>query len=85
MSLLKRLIVEVHRRSLWQLLASYIVGAWLVLQIAETLASLIGLPLWFGASVIALLAFGLVLVLTTGLVQVVIMPTLLRHTTGKLV
>ncbi|HSG81526.1 MAG TPA: hypothetical protein VLC48_04695, partial [Gemmatimonadota bacterium] len=71
MDRLKTLIAEVHRRSLWQLLASYIVGAWLVLQIAETLASLIGLPLWFGAGVIALLAFGLVLVLTTGLVQVV--------------
>jgi TolB-like protein len=71
MSGLKRLLQEVHQRSLWQLLASCIVGAWLVLQIAETLASLIGLPLWFGAGVIALLAFGLVLVLTTGLVQVV--------------
>ncbi len=68
---LKRLLKEVHKRSLWQLLASYIVGAWLVLQIAETLTSLIGLPLWFGTSVIALLAFGLVLVLTTGLVQVI--------------
>jgi len=70
MSRLRRLLKEVHQRSLWQLLASYVVGAWLVLQIAETLASLIGLPLWFGAGVIALLAFGLVLVLTTGLVQV---------------
>jgi tetratricopeptide (TPR) repeat protein len=71
MSRLKRLLVEVHRRSLWQLLGSYVVGAWLVLQLAETLASLIGLPLWFGASVIALLAFGFLLALTTGLVKVV--------------
>jgi hypothetical protein len=71
MARLKRRLQEVHQRSLWQLLASYIVGAWLVLQIAETLASLIGLPLWFGAGVIVLFAFGLVLVLATGLAQVI--------------
>lgn len=45
MSRLKRLLQEIHQRSLWQLLASYVVGAWLILQIAETLASLISLPL----------------------------------------
>lgn len=48
-------------RSGWQLLVSYIVGSWIVLQVAETLDSLIGLPLWFGPSLLTLLILGLLL------------------------
>jgi tetratricopeptide (TPR) repeat protein len=66
---LRKLLGEIHRRSVWQVLGSYAVGAWLVLQFAETLSSLIGLPLWFGPVVIVILAAGLPLVLLTSVLQ----------------
>ena len=69
MSQLRTLLTELHRRSLWQLLGSYAVGSWLVLQLAETLSSLLGLPLWFGTGVILLLAAGLPLVVLTSVLQ----------------
>lgn len=69
MSQLTKLLSELHRRSIWQILGSYAVGAWLVLQLAETLSSLLGLPLWFGPGVIGLLAAGLPLVLLTSALQ----------------
>jgi hypothetical protein len=34
---LKRLIHEIHRRSLWQVLGIYFVGAWLTFQGIEAL------------------------------------------------
>lgn len=58
-----------ERRSAWELLGGYAVAAWIVLQVADTLGSLIGLPLWFGTAVLTLLAAGLVVVLLTGLVH----------------
>lgn len=48
-------------RSGWQLLVSYGIASWIVLQVAETLGSLIGLPLWFGRSLLVLLIVGLLL------------------------
>jgi tetratricopeptide (TPR) repeat protein len=56
-------------RSGWQLLVSYIVGSWIVLQVAETLDSLIGLPLWFGPTLLGLLIAGLLLLLLSLAVQ----------------
>ncbi|NIQ57197.1 MAG: tetratricopeptide repeat protein [Gammaproteobacteria bacterium] len=50
--------------SVWGWLGGYVLAAWVVLQVTDTLASLIGLPLWFGKAVLALLAGGLVVVLT---------------------
>ena len=46
MSRLKRLIQEIHRRSLWQVLGIYLVGAWVAFQGIEALASGLGLPEW---------------------------------------
>jgi hypothetical protein len=43
MSRLKRLIVEIHRRSLWQVLGIYVVGAWIALQVADTVTAALGL------------------------------------------
>lgn len=57
------------RRSPWEFVAGYVLVAWIVLQVTETLASLIGLPFWFGAGVIVLLAAGLVVVALTALLQ----------------
>jgi tetratricopeptide (TPR) repeat protein len=65
----KGLIKEVRRHSLWQVLVSYGVGSWVVLQIAETLTSLLGLPLWFGKALIMVLAIGLPVLLLTAAAQ----------------
>jgi tetratricopeptide (TPR) repeat protein len=69
MKRLTTLLGEIHRRSVWQVLGSYGVGAWLALQLADTLSSLIGLPLWFGPAVVGLLIAGAPLLLLTGVVQ----------------
>jgi tetratricopeptide (TPR) repeat protein len=63
------LIQEVRRHSLWQVLVSYGVGSWVILQIAETLTSLLGLPLWFGKALIVVLAVGLPILLLTAAAQ----------------
>jgi hypothetical protein len=34
---MKRLIQEAHRRSLWQVLGIYLMGAWVVLQVIDQL------------------------------------------------
>jgi tetratricopeptide (TPR) repeat protein len=47
----------------------YLVVSWGVLQVTETVASLLGFPLWFGKGVLTLLALGLVAVLATALLQ----------------
>ena len=35
MSGLRRLIQEIHRRSLWQILGIYVVGSWVALQVVD--------------------------------------------------
>ncbi len=45
MSRLKRLIQDIHRRSLWQVLGIYLAGAWVALQGIEALVSVLGLPI----------------------------------------
>ena len=69
MSRLKNLILEIHRRSLWQVLAIYIAVAWVVLQAVEVLTSSYGLPPWVPALAAALLLMGLPFVLATAFVQ----------------
>ena len=57
MSRLKRLIQEIHRRSLWQVLGIYLVGAWVAFQGIEALVSGLGLPEWVpGLAVVILIA-----------------------------
>jgi len=58
-----------RRGSLWQVLASYAFGSWIVLQVAEALASLLGLPLWFGKATVFLLALGLPVLALTAVAQ----------------
>ncbi|MEJ2343547.1 MAG: protein kinase, partial [Gemmatimonadales bacterium] len=62
-------IWDLRRRSVWQLLGGYAIASWIVLQVAETLGYLIGLPLWFGRYLLAVLLLILPLLLVTGLVQ----------------
>ena len=63
MSRLKRLIQEIHRRSLWQVLGIYLVGAWVAFQGIEALVSGLGLPEWVPGLAAALLILGLSIVL----------------------
>jgi hypothetical protein len=62
-SRLKRLIQEIHRRSLWQVLGIYLGGAWVALQGIEALVSVLGLPEWVPGFAVVLLIAGLPIVL----------------------
>jgi tetratricopeptide (TPR) repeat protein len=69
MSRLKRLIHEIHRRSLWQVLGIYIVGGWIALQVADTVTAALGLPDWVPQVALVLLIVLLPVVLATAFVQ----------------
>jgi tetratricopeptide (TPR) repeat protein len=69
MSSLKRLIVQIHRRSLWQVLGIYVVGAWIALQVADTVTAALGLPDWVPQVALVLLMVLLPVVLATAFVQ----------------
>ena len=69
MSRLKRLIQEIHRRSLWQVLGIYLVGAWVAFQGIEALVSVLGLPEWVPGFALVVLIVGLPIVLATAFVQ----------------
>ncbi len=69
MDWLRRLIHEVHRRSLWQVLGIYGVASWAVLQVVDVLAQNLSLPGWFPPLAFALLLLGLPVVLATAFVQ----------------
>jgi TolB-like protein len=69
MSRLKRLIHEIHRRSLWQVLGIYVVGGWIAFQVAQTLTEGLGLPDWFPGLALGLLIVLLPVVLATAFVQ----------------
>ncbi len=74
---------DLRRRSPWQILGGYVIAAWIVLQVAETLGSLVGLPLWFGRSLLAVLLLILPLLLVTSLVQATRRPDALREDTAR--
>ena len=66
---LKRLIREIHRRSLWQVLGIYLIASWGVLSVVDTLGGALNLPEWFPSVALALLVVGLPVVLATAFVQ----------------
>lgn len=69
MQILRRLILEAHRRSLWQVLGVYLLGAWFAYEVILALADGIGLPDWVPAFAIVLIVIGLPVVLATAFVQ----------------
>ncbi len=69
MSSFKRLIQEIHRRSLWQVLGIYLVISWGVLEAVGGIASTAGLPEWLPSLALILLLIGLPIVLATAFVQ----------------
>ncbi|MFQ5889183.1 MAG: tetratricopeptide repeat protein [Gemmatimonadota bacterium] len=69
MSRIKRLIVEAHRRSLWQVILVYVGLSWVVLQVADQLIERLDLPEWVYGLTLILLLVGLPIVVATALVQ----------------
>jgi len=69
MSSLKRLISEIHHRSLWQVLLIYVGAGWVVFEIVQTVTEGLGLPQWFPAFAALLLLIGLPVVLATAFVR----------------
>ena len=69
MSRLKRLIQEIHRRSLWQVLGIYLFGAWVAFQGIEALADGLAMPEWVPGFALVILILGLPIVLATAFVQ----------------
>jgi len=69
MSGLKRIIHEIHRRSLWQVLGVYLAASWVALQVVDTMADSMTLPDWVPPFAIVLLVLGLPVVLATAFVQ----------------
>ncbi len=69
MSPFRQLIEEIHRRSLWQLLAIYLLGAWIGYEVVQGLTEGLGLPSWFPGFAVVLFVVGLPIVLATAFVQ----------------
>ncbi|MEJ2482902.1 MAG: tetratricopeptide repeat protein [Gemmatimonadota bacterium] len=65
----RKLISELHRRSIWQVLAIYLAGSWIALQVVDTLAETLNLPEWAPGLAFMLLLVGLPIVLATAFVQ----------------
>jgi hypothetical protein len=57
---IRRLIHEIHRRSLWQVLGVYVLAWWAVLQVVDTLAGALNLPTWFPSFALVLITAQLV-------------------------
>ena len=66
---LKKLIREVHRRSLWQVLGIYAAGSWVAYQVVVNLVEGLHLPDWLPGFALALFIIGLPIVLATAFVQ----------------
>ncbi len=69
MGMFRKLIHELHRRSLWQVLVIYLGASWLVLQAVDTLAGALSLPEWAPPLALFLLIVGFPIVLATAFVQ----------------
>jgi tetratricopeptide (TPR) repeat protein len=69
MSTLRQLISEIHRRSLWQVLAIYVVGGWVGYSVVQGLTEGLDLPSWFPALALVLFIVGLPIVLATAFLQ----------------
>ncbi|NIN73063.1 MAG: hypothetical protein GTO46_14270 [Gemmatimonadetes bacterium] len=69
MSGFRKFIVEVHRRSLWQVVAIYIGGAWACYEIIDTITDRLDLPGWLPVLAIVLFLLGLPFVVATAFVR----------------
>lgn len=66
---LRKLIREIHHRTLWQVLGAYLLMSWLVLAAIDLLTDVVGLPVWTSKLALVLLMIGLPLVIATTFIQ----------------
>lgn len=66
---LRKILREIHRRSLWQVLAIYLIGSWAVLEAVEAVTRFAGLPEWTPVFALVLLLVGLPVVTITAFIQ----------------
>ncbi|TVR50556.1 MAG: hypothetical protein EA421_16980, partial [Gemmatimonadales bacterium] len=69
MSSFRRLVSEIHRRSIWQVLGIYLGGSWVAYQVVLSLVQGLGLPSWVPPVALILLLIGLPVVVATAFVQ----------------
>jgi serine/threonine-protein kinase len=69
MDSMRRLVHEIHRRSIWQVMSVYAVGGWFAFEIVQSLTEGLGLPDWFPGLAFVLLIIGFPMVLATAIVQ----------------
>jgi tetratricopeptide (TPR) repeat protein len=69
MSPFKRLLEEVHNRSIWQILLIYLGSGWVILQITDQLVQQYLLPAWVYRGAFILILVGLPIVLATAFVE----------------
>ena len=69
MDRIRRIVREMHRRSLWQVLGIYLVGSWVGYQVILGLVEGVGLPAWVPAFAVVLFIIGLPIVLATAFIQ----------------
>ncbi len=69
MNKLRQLITEIHRRSIWQVLGVYVVGAWVGYEVVLSLTEGLGLPEWVPPVALILFIIGLPIVLATAMVE----------------
>jgi TolB-like protein len=85
MSRLKRLISEIHRRSLWQVLLIYVGAAWACFELIDAVTARLGLPPWLPGLAIVLFLLGLPLVVATAFVREVQLPAAIPEAEPQIV
>jgi TolB-like protein/Flp pilus assembly protein TadD len=63
------ILSSLRRRSLWQILALYVVAGWIALEVVTTLTEALGLPDWFPAFGFVLLIIGFPVVLAVAILE----------------
>lgn len=69
MHFLRKLIRDIHRRSVWQILGIYLAGSWGVLQVVDYMTQFAGLPEWTPSMAFVLLLVGLPITVATAFIQ----------------
>lgn len=66
---INNLLLQVHRRSVWQVIGIYALAGWVVLQIVDTMTGALRLPEWFPPFALILILIGFPMVIATAFVQ----------------
>lgn len=66
---IKKLARTIHQRSVWQVLAVYLLGSWVLLRAVDLLTLSTGLPEWTPSMALVLLLIGLPITVATAAVQ----------------